>query len=148
MALVVETWGEIQKIPEYEEVAGVLLFKNIFKVEPAAQNIFSFGQEFDIGSEKIFEDRRFIAHAKTVIGMVTAAIGLLEKGEMEKLINVLRDLGARHVSYDVVPEHYPIVGEALITTLAAALGDSFTAEVKRQWLHVADVIFTTMATTW
>lgn len=80
--------------------------------------------------------------------MVTAAVGLLEKGDMDTLISVLQDLGARHVTYDVIPEHYPIVGEALIATLTAALGDAFTDDVKSQWLHIADVIFTTMATTW
>ena len=80
--------------------------------------------------------------------MVTAAIGLLEKGDMETLISVLKELGARHADYGIQQEHYPIVGEALIETLAAALGDDFTPEAKSEWLKVADIIFTTMATTW
>lgn len=101
-----------------------------------------------MGSENMYNDKRFVRHASTVIKMVTAAVWLLEQGEMEKLIAVLKDLGARHVTYNVLPEHYPIVGEALITTLSQALGDAFTEEVQKQWLHVADVIFTTMATTW
>ena len=64
-----------------------------------------------------------------------------------RFVAVLQELGARHITYDVVLELYPMAGEALVTTLAAALGDAFTDEVKEQSLNVADVIFTTMATT-
>jgi len=76
--------------------------------------------------------------------MVTAAVKLLEQDDMDTLTSVLKDLGKRHALYDVLPAHYPIVGEALIMTLAAALGDAFTEDVKKEWLNIADVIFTTM----
>ena len=33
--------------------------------------------------------------------------------------------------YGVVPEHYAVVGEALISTLGDALGDAFDAETNR-----------------
>jgi len=72
--------------------------------------------------------------------MVDAAIGLLEKGDKETLVKVLKELGARHASYDVKDVHYPIVGEALLYTLEKALGDAFTPEVKDAWVGVYGVI--------
>ena len=44
----------------------------------------------------------------------------------ETFAPTLRDLGARHAAYGVRPEHYPIVGEALVRTLAAHLGPAWT----------------------
>jgi hemoglobin-like flavoprotein len=62
----------------------------------------------------------------------------LEKGETETLVEVLKDLGATHLSHGLKLEkaHYDLVGQALIDTLATALGDDFTDEVKEAWLVV------------
>ena len=38
-------------------------------------------------------------------------------------------LAKRHVDYGAKPEHYPVVGEALLWTLAGALGPRWTPEV-------------------
>lgn len=57
---------------------------------------------------------------------------------------VLKDLGRRHVEYRVRPEHYPIVGGALLDTLAVALGPKWTPEVKAAWVAVYTVVADTM----
>lgn len=80
--------------------------------------------------------------------MVDTAIGLLEAGQTDALFAALRELGSRHASYSVEQYHYPIVGEALLLTLGAALGDGFTDDVRREWTAVVDQIFNTMVTTW
>lgn len=46
---------------------------------------------------------------------------------------VLKDLGERHVRYDTMQEHYPIVGATLLKTLEFYLGTSWTPEVKQAW---------------
>ena len=48
--------------------------------------------------------------------------------KLDELVPILTSLGTKHVGYGVVPEHYAIVGEALIATLGDALGDAFDAE--------------------
>ena len=123
-------------------------FFRIFAIEPDVKDVFSFGMDHVEGSAEIFEDRRFKKHASTVIAMVDTAIQLLEIGDTETLFGALRQLGARHASYGIDQHHYPIVGEALILTLEAALGDAFTADVKKQWIAVADQIFNAMLTSW
>jgi hemoglobin-like flavoprotein len=121
---------------------------SVFLLEPSAKNIFSFGRKHTIGSDKIFEDPQFKSHARTVVAMVDTAIGLLEAGQTDALFAALRELGSRHASYSVEQYHYPIVGEALLLTLGAALGDGFTDDVRREWTAVVDQIFNTMVTTW
>jgi nitric oxide dioxygenase len=57
---------------------------------------------------------------------------------------VLESLGKRHYRYGVRSTHYTAVGEALIFTLATALGDDFTDDVKAEWLKLYTVVSDTM----
>ena len=41
------------------------------------------------------------------------------------------DLARRHVAYGVQPEHYALVGSALLWTLEQGLGDEFTPALAR-----------------
>ena len=100
--------------------------------------MFSFGGEVD--NTKMYESTSFKRHARNVITTVDVAVSLLEQNDMDTLVTALKDLGGKHVAYGVVEEHYPIVGQALLTTLATALGDAFTTEVKEAWTSVFGVI--------
>jgi nitric oxide dioxygenase len=46
--------------------------------------------------------------------------------EPEELAPMLRELGARHVDHDVLPEHYRMVGDVLLETFADFLGQHWT----------------------
>lgn len=67
--------------------------------------------------------------------MVMAALGFVVHGldRAETILPTVRDLARRHVGYGVEEHHYPIVGQALIETLAAGLGDAFTPPVREAW---------------
>jgi hypothetical protein len=108
----------------------------IFEIAPGASALFKFGNIDD----DTYKSEAFLKHARGVIGMVDVAVGLLEKDGMDTLVAALKELGARHASYDVKFEHYPIVGQALLDTLEKALGDDFTPEVKEAWAGVYGVI--------
>ena len=56
----------------------------------------------------------------------------------------LQALGAKHVEYGVLAENYHVVGQALLATLAAGLGDEWTLQVAEAWTTVYDVITKTM----
>ena len=73
-------------------------------------------------------------------------LGLAVKGlnQPERLVPVLEDLGRRHGTYGVKDEHYDVVGESLLWTLAKGLGDAFTLEVEEAWLEVYGLIASTM----
>jgi hemoglobin-like flavoprotein len=56
------------------------------------------------------------------------------------LTPALQGLGSRHVKYGVLPEHYPMVGGALLKAMAIVLGDAWTPEVQQAWIDAYKVI--------
>jgi hemoglobin-like flavoprotein len=94
----------------------------------------------------MYKQELFKKHSTGVISNVTAAIGLIEQGDMDTLTAVLKDLGLKHLAYglDLQKEHYDLVGQALIDILAKELRDDFTEDVKAAWAGIYDVIATTM----
>ncbi len=42
-------------------------------------------------------------------------------------------LAKRHVGYGAKPEHYPVVGGALLWTLEKGLGEAWTSDVAEAW---------------
>ena len=42
--------------------------------------------------------------------------------DLSKIVPLLQRLGVKHVPRGVLPEHYPIVGQALLNTLETGLG--------------------------
>jgi hemoglobin-like flavoprotein len=116
----------------------------IFELAPGAQDMFSFGTRFEMGSDAMYASKKFHAHARSVFGMVDAAVHLVQIGETSGLADALVGLGGQHYGYGVRAAHYPIVGKALIHTLQAALGEDFTKKVLAGWKQVYAVIFSGM----
>lgn len=56
------------------------------------------------------------------------------------LSKALKGLGARHVKYGALPEHYPLVGNSLIKTLSQYAGNAWTPELKDAWVGAYDAI--------
>ncbi len=56
------------------------------------------------------------------------------------LTNALRGLGSKHVQYGVMPEHYPLVGGALLKTFESYLETDWTPRVKQAWTDAYGVI--------
>lgn len=56
----------------------------------------------------------------------------------------VRQLGADHRKFDVRPEHYGPVGQALLRTLAAGLGDDWTPELEADWTTAYGIVSQTM----
>ena len=72
--------------------------------------------------------------------MVVAGV---EKGD--DLTPTLQTLGARHKTYGVLPEHYPIVGEVLIETFQNRLGSQWTPAFQNAWIQAFTIIAQVMS---
>jgi nitric oxide dioxygenase len=75
-------------------------------------------------------------------GMLLAALVLLRRSlrDLDSVVPKLRDLGARHVRYGAQPEHYPVVGEVLIGSMAQIAGDAWTVEYELAWTEAFAVV--------
>merc|ERR550525_1379893 len=104
---------------------------NIFKIAPGALQLFPFKDD----SENLWKcGGRATAHANKVVQTLDTAVKLLN--DLGTLVPVLQELGLKHVGFNVLPEHYDVVGQAAIASLETALGDKFTPTVRNSWLKV------------
>jgi len=78
--------------------------------------------------------------------MLLSVLVLVRKSlrDLDRLVPALHSLGARHVAYGAKAEHYPVVGAALIASMAAVAGDAWTEEIEQAWTTayglIADVM--------
>jgi len=103
-------------------------YAQLFARDPALRNLFR-------GSSMVQQGERLMQ-------MLAAAIELLDRPA--SLTPVLLKLGQRHAGYGVVDAHYASVGAALLDTLAAGLGESFTPEVREAWTTMYGDVARTM----
>ena len=84
----------------------------------------------------------FPADMRKQKAMLLSALVLVRKSlrNLDGLLPTLHALGARHVAYGALPEHYPVVGSVLIESMAAIAGDAWTAEIESAWGAAFNVI--------
>jgi len=113
-ALVTETW---RKVVPIADKAASLFYGRLFELEP--------------GLKRLFVNTAMDAQRTKLVAALGSVVDGLDR--LEEVVPVLEDLGRRHVGYGVRDEHYDTVGEALLWTLEAGLGEAWTAEVKSAW---------------
>ena len=74
--------------------------------------------------------------------MLLAALVLVRKSlrDLDNIVPKLRQFGARHVAYGARPEHYPVVGQALIAAMAEIAGPAWTSEYELAWRKAYGVL--------
>jgi len=115
------------RVMPISEAAADLFYDRLFEVAPQVRHLFP----TDLREQK-----------RKLMSMLGAAVGALN--EPDALIPKLKALGARHVTYGATTAHYDVVGEALLWTLERGLGEAFTAEVRKAWTSVYNVVAATM----
>ncbi|NJN72305.1 MAG: globin [Limnothrix sp. RL_2_0] len=110
----------VPKATEFSES----FYANLFTDYPAAKPLFS-GTDVKEQSKKLLTSLIFVVEN-------------LKKPEA--LTDALKGLGARHVKYGALPEHYPLVGNTLLKTFEQYLGSDWTPEVKDAWVKAYGLI--------
>lgn len=75
---------------------------------------------------------------KALASSVYAAAANIDK--LETIIPVVKQIGHKHRSLGVKPEHYPIVGNHLLLAIKDVLGDAATDEIINAWAEAYGVI--------
>jgi hemoglobin-like flavoprotein len=109
--------------PRGEQLVNVF-YARLFAVAPAVRPLFA-------GSD--------LAHQKTKL---LATLVLLRKSlrDLDAIVPKLRALGAQHVAYGARPEHYPVVGEVLLASMADIAGLDWRPEYERAWAEAFAVV--------
>ena len=126
IALVQSSFGQVVPIAE---AAGMLFYERVFTLAPEARSLFA-------------DDIR--PQAKRTMAAVKFAVDGLR--DLDRVAPYLVKLGARHVGYGVKPEHFDVVGSALMWTLEQGLGDTFTPETRDAWNAVWELVAGAMLT--
>lgn len=109
------------------DAAAALFYARLFQVDPELRQLFR-GNLHEQGAK--------------LMQMIAAAVKLLDRPDA--LLPVLRQLGARHQDYGVLPAHYASVGAALLDTLAVGLADDFDAPTRSAWVAMYALVSRTM----
>src|SRR6201990_1476344 len=104
------------KVAPISDRAAELFYDRLFEVAPQVKAMFP----ADLREQR----KKLMATLAVVVG------GL---GHLETVLPAASALAKRHVSYGAKPEHYPVVGGALLWTLEKGLGDGWTLEVADAW---------------
>jgi nitric oxide dioxygenase len=75
---------------------------------------------------------------KALASTVYAAAKYIDN--LEVIIPVVKQIGHKHRSLGIKPEHYPIVGKHLLLAIKDVLGDAATDEIVNAWAQAYNVI--------
>lgn len=107
--------------------AGALFYSTLFRMAPQVRSIFPpdmSGQEMKL---------------MNTLGVVVDSLHSLQD-----ILPEVQSLGVSHRAYGAEPEHYAVVGDALIATLEQALGEDFSAETREAWTRAYSTLSAAM----
>jgi nitric oxide dioxygenase len=109
------------------EILGDIFYGNLFEIAPQTRPMFP--PSLDDQGRKLVQTLSWI-------------VDHLE--QEETLVATASALAVRHVDFGVNADHYAVVGEALIATLKAGLGDDFSGADEEAWTRVYGQLSTKM----
>ena len=113
IALVTETWRGVVPV---RDTFAQLFYAKLFALDPGLRALFG---------------GNLAEQGRSLVAMIS--IGIRNLAQPESIERALRELGQRHASYGVRPEHYETVATALILSLGLTLGEAFTPEARAAW---------------
>jgi hemoglobin-like flavoprotein len=104
------------KVAPIADQAAVIFYDRLFEVAPQVRAMFP---------DDMTEQRKKL--------MATLAVVVNGLSNLDSILPAASALAVRHVSYGAKPEHYPVVGGALLWTLEKGLGEAWTSDVASAW---------------
>ena len=104
-------------------------YERAFALDPALSEMFT--------TDALVQRARFAAELDEIVHSIRS---------IDTFAPAAMALGARHRGYGVKASHYRLMGQALMASLAAALGPRWTSEVEEAWGLAYNLIAETMMT--
>jgi hemoglobin-like flavoprotein len=111
--LVQQSFSEVAPISDQ---AATLFYDRLFEVAPQVKSMFP---------ADMTEQRKKL--------MATLAVVVNGLSDLPSILPAASALAKRHVAYGAKPDHYPVVGAALLWTLEKGLGSAWTPDVANAW---------------
>src|SRR6516162_2928867 len=111
--LVQESFAKLVPIADQ---AASMFYERLFEIAPQVRAMFP--------PDMAEQQRKLMATLTIVVGGLS---------NLESILPAASSLATRHVAYGARPEHYPVVGAALLWTLEKGLGESWTEDVAEAW---------------
>ena len=124
VALVQESFAKVAPIADQ---AAIMFYDRLFELAPQVKVIFP---------ADMTEQRQKL--------MATLAVVVNGLSNLQSVLPAASALAKRHIAYGAKPEHYPVVGSALLWTLEKCLGDAWTPEVAEAWTVAYGTLSTSM----
>ena len=109
--------------PQREELVD-RFYRRLFTNAPATRALFA---NADMRAQK-----------RALLGALVALRRSLR--DLSSIAPFLADLGARHARYGVGAEHYPLVGAALLETMADLAGAAWRPEFTTEWARAYQMV--------
>jgi nitric oxide dioxygenase len=104
------------KVAPISDQAAIIFYDRLFEVAPQVRAMFP---------DDLTEQRKKL--------MATLAVVVNGLTNLPAILPAASALAKRHVGYGAKPEHYPVVGSALLWTLEKGLGGAWTPDVAEAW---------------
>jgi hemoglobin-like flavoprotein len=102
-------------------------YQELFSRDPSLRTLFT--------TDQALQEARFAEKLTEIVRAMPRLGDLLE---------LTRELGARHVGYGVRVSYYPVVGDSLLAALGAVLGDRFDTDTREAWAVGYNLVAETM----
>ncbi|WP_412098009.1 NO-inducible flavohemoprotein [Halobacillus litoralis] len=113
-------------LKEHGEAITSHFYKRLFEDHPELKNI------FNQTHQKAGEQPRALAN--------TVYAAALHIDQLEAILPKVKQIAEKHRSLNVLPEHYPVVGEYLLNAIREVLGEAATDDIVDAWGKAYGVI--------
>ncbi|MEX0270884.1 mechanosensitive ion channel domain-containing protein [Leptolyngbyaceae cyanobacterium UHCC 1019] len=113
-----------EKVRPYASEFSASFYQNLFRSNPKLRSLFR-----DTDMEK--QQQKLMSTLVLLVQSVR---------DPDRLVPILKDLGAKHKGYGVIEDHYPTVCAVLLKTFEQYLKADWTKEVQQAWTSTFDAI--------
>jgi NAD(P)H-flavin reductase/hemoglobin-like flavoprotein len=118
------SWAQVVTLGDQ---AAAYFYATLFSIDPGLRAMFS----ASMGGQR---DRLLAA-----LGHIVSNVD-----DTDTLVAFVQQLGRDHRRFEVQPQHYPVVGQALLHTLAHGLGPAWTDQLAADWAEAYSIVSTVM----
>eukprot|EP00980_Cylindrotheca_fusiformis_P000652 scaffold158_cov105-Cylindrotheca_fusiformis.AAC.25 len=147
----VQSYVILQRIPNYSERTGLLIFRKFFDVCPDAIPLFSFGNELtetDDGLEEegiLEKNPRFMRHINLFMNRISRTMDMMGP-DLDSVQEEMIDFARRHKGYGVTREHHHMMRNAILEAFQTMLGNELKPEVMESWEKLTSFTMRAMQT--